>query len=176
MAPTRRHRVGVIPSPLFYLKTEAVTFRNIVFKCKKHWTMVKVQKQDSSKCITPSSKPFRITEFSVPWLHSCLKKKVKQSRYTPWRRLGGEGYISNSFLTLTLDGGEWSASRPGRALALEKGPLVPIVGGWVGLRAGLDTGVTGKILCPCRESNLDRKVVQPVVRHYTAWATPASPS
>jgi hypothetical protein len=40
-------------------------------------------------------------------------------------------------------------------------------GVWVGLRAGLDTEVRGKILCPCRGSNLDRPVVQSVVRHYT---------
>jgi hypothetical protein len=31
-------------------------------------------------------------------------------------------------------------------------------GGWVGLRAGLDTEVGGKILCPCRGSNPDRPV------------------
>jgi hypothetical protein len=43
----------------------------------------------------------------------------------------------------------------------------------VGPRAGLDTGARGKILCPCRGSNPDRPVVQPVVRHYTAWANPA---
>jgi hypothetical protein len=42
------------------------------------------------------------------------------------------------------------------------------IGGWVGLRAGLDAGARGKILCPCRGSNLDRPIVQPVVRHYTA--------
>jgi hypothetical protein len=40
-------------------------------------------------------------------------------------------------------------------------------GGWVGLRAGLDTEVRGKILCPCQGSNPDRPVVQSVVRHYT---------
>jgi hypothetical protein len=34
----------------------------------------------------------------------------------------------------------------------------------VGLRVGLDTEARGKILCPCRGSNLDRPVVQPVVR------------
>jgi hypothetical protein len=39
-------------------------------------------------------------------------------------------------------------------------------GGWVGLRAGLDTD-GGKILCPCEGSNPDRPVVQSVVRHYT---------
>jgi hypothetical protein len=36
-------------------------------------------------------------------------------------------YSSYSFTTSALDGGEWSASRPGRALAPEKGPPVPIV-------------------------------------------------
>jgi hypothetical protein len=35
----------------------------------------------------------------------------------------------------------------------------------VGPRAGLDTEARGKILCPCRGSNPDRPVVQPVVRH-----------
>jgi hypothetical protein len=46
-------------------------------------------------------------------------------------------------------------------------------GGWEGPRAGLDTEDRRKILCPCRGSNLDRPVVQPVVRHYTAWVNPA---
>jgi hypothetical protein len=58
-----------------------------------------------------------------------VKIKVKQSRYTPWRRLGGEEYSSYSFTTSALDGGEGSASRPGRALPPEKGPPVPIVQG-----------------------------------------------
>jgi hypothetical protein len=46
-------------------------------------------------------------------------------------------------------------------------------GGWVGPRADLDTEDRGKILCPCRGSNPDHPIVQPVVRHYTAWANPA---
>jgi hypothetical protein len=33
----------------------------------------------------------------------------------------------------------------------------------VGPRAGLDTEARRKILCPCRRSNPDRPVVQPVV-------------
>jgi hypothetical protein len=36
--------------------------------------------------------------------------------------LGGEEYSSYSFMTSALDGGEWSASRPGRALPPGKGP------------------------------------------------------
>jgi hypothetical protein len=45
---------------------------------------------------------------------------------------GGEEYSSYSFTTSALDGGEWSASRPGRALPPGKGPPVPIgqEGGW----------------------------------------------
>jgi hypothetical protein len=89
-------------------------------------------------------------------------KKVKQSRYTPWRRLGGRGSIAptHSFTTSALDGGEWSALRPGRAL-----PPVPIV-----QRDGLAPDlvwtheVRGKFPCLCRGSNLDRPVVQSIAR------------
>jgi hypothetical protein len=36
-------------------------------------------------------------------------------------------YSSYSFMTSALDGGEWSASRPGLALAPGKGPPIPTV-------------------------------------------------
>jgi hypothetical protein len=41
-------------------------------------------------------------------------------------------YSSYSFITSSIDGGKWSASRPSRALALGKGPPVPILqeAGW----------------------------------------------
>jgi hypothetical protein len=45
-----------------------------------------------------------------------------------------EGISSNKNIsTPALDGGEWSASHPGRALSPGKGPPVPIVqeSGWV---------------------------------------------
>jgi hypothetical protein len=47
-------------------------------------------------------------------------------------RLGERRYNSYSFTTSALDGGEWSASRPGRALSPGKEPPVPIVqeAGW----------------------------------------------
>jgi hypothetical protein len=61
--------------------------------------------------------------------------------------LGGERkYSAYSFFTSALDGGEWSASRPGRALLPGKNPGTHWIGGWVGLRAGLDTEVEVKIL------------------------------
>jgi hypothetical protein len=40
---------------------------------------------------------------------------------------GGRRHSSYSFSTSELDGGKWSASRPGRALAPGKEPPVPIV-------------------------------------------------
>jgi hypothetical protein len=52
----------------------------------------------------------------------------------------------------------------------ERTPGTHYTRGWVGLRAGLDKEVRGKILCPCRGSNLDRPDVQSVARHYTDWA------
>jgi hypothetical protein len=42
------------------------------------------------------------------------------------KTLRGKGYGSYSFLTSALDGGEWSASRPGRALPPGKNSPVPI--------------------------------------------------
>jgi hypothetical protein len=66
--------------------------------------------------------------------------KVKLSRYTPWSRLGKRSYSSSSFLISAPDGGQWSASRPGRVLPQHKGsiPLTHWIGGWVGPRDGLD--------------------------------------
>jgi hypothetical protein len=84
--------------------------------------------------------------------------------------LGGERrYSSYSFTTSALDGGEWSASRRGRALPPGKGPPVLIVqeAGWAPEPVWTQR-LEQKILCPCRGSNPDRPVVQPVVRHYTA--------
>jgi hypothetical protein len=62
-----------------------------------------------------------------------LRKKVKA---VPLRsieaHLSDRRYSSYSFLTSALEGGEWSASRPGRALPRGKEPPVPTVqeAGW----------------------------------------------
>jgi hypothetical protein len=42
------------------------------------------------------------------------------------QRQGGENYSSYTVLTSALDGGEWSASRPDRALPPGKASSVPI--------------------------------------------------
>jgi hypothetical protein len=54
---------------------------------------------------------------------------VKQKSCPATRHGGTRGerrYSSYSFLTSVLDGGEWSLSRPGRALPPGKEPPIPI--------------------------------------------------
>jgi hypothetical protein len=56
-----------------------------------------------------------------------FNKKVKWFRYTSWMaHLGERRYSSYSFLTSALEGGKWSASRPGSALPPEKEPRYPL--------------------------------------------------
>jgi hypothetical protein len=90
---------------------------------------------------------------------------------------GGRMYNSYSFTTSALDGGEWSASRPGRALPPGKGPLVPIVqeAGWAPEPVWTQR-LEEKSFRLYRGSNLDRPFVQPVAKHYTDWATLAHKS
>jgi hypothetical protein len=61
-------------------------------------------------------------------------KNYVKGKAVPLHTYGGKGgmYSSYSFTTSQLDGGEWSTSRPGRALPPGKGPPVPIVqeAGW----------------------------------------------
>jgi hypothetical protein len=52
-----------------------------------------------------------------------------------------------------LDGGEWSASRPGRFNPTEREPATHRIGGWVGPRAGLNTRWREKL--PERNTNTD---------------------
>jgi hypothetical protein len=64
--------------------------------------------------------------------HPALRAKVKLSRYHHAGNNRQKKYSSYSFMTSTLDGGEWSVSHPGHALPPGKGPPVPIVqeDGW----------------------------------------------
>jgi hypothetical protein len=65
---------------------------------------------------------------------------------------------------------------PAALLPPEKGPPVPIVQetGWA--PEPVWTQARGKILFPRRGSTPYHPVVQPVVRHHTAWANPACPN
>jgi hypothetical protein len=53
---------------------------------------------------------------------------------------GMELYV-HAFFTSALDGGEWSASRPGSFIPREISRDIHWIGAWVGPRAGLDAVV-----------------------------------
>jgi hypothetical protein len=66
------------------------------------------------------------------------------------------------FLTSTLDGDEWSASRPSHFTLREIAPGTHWMEGWVSSRAGFHVMEKRKIPFLCRESKLDSSVAQPV--------------
>jgi hypothetical protein len=69
-------------------------------------------------------------------------------------------------LTSALDGGGWSASRPGRFNLWERAPSTHWKGGWVGFRAVQDAVMKRKIPSPRRESKPRTPIVQPVAQRY----------
>jgi hypothetical protein len=76
-------------------------------------------------------------------------------------------HAMKTFLSSVLDGGDWSASRPGRFTSSERAPGTHWIGGWMGPRTVLDVVVKRKIPSPRRESNPRTPIVQPVAQRYT---------
>jgi hypothetical protein len=83
------------------------------------------------------------------------------------KRIDGVEVKLHAFLTSTLDGVEWSASRPGRFISRERDHGTHWIGGWVGPRTLLDVAVNRKIPRPRRESNPRTLIVHPIARRYT---------
>jgi hypothetical protein len=99
-------------------------------------------------------------------------QKLKLSHYTPRRRLGLVGDIAPTLSRPRYqmrESGQCQA--PAALYPRGKDPGTHCTGGWMGLRAGLDTKAKWKILLPLPGIDLDRPVVQPVARRYTDWAT-----
>jgi hypothetical protein len=76
-------------------------------------------------------------------------------------------YSSTHSLTSALDGGEWSASHPGRFTPRERTRGTHWIGGWVGPRAVLDAVVKRKLPSPRLELNPRTPIDQPVAQRYT---------
>jgi hypothetical protein len=90
----------------------------------------------------------------------CVNTGVKGKKRCPATRhkgaWGERRYSSYSYLTLATRWGTVVSVTPWpRFIPGERTPGTHWIGGWVGLRAGLDTGARRKILCSCRGSNLD---------------------
>jgi hypothetical protein len=118
-----------------------------------------------------------VTVYRGPWRIGKKKKmvteKVKLSQCFNWAPRHGDvfrewKYSSTHSLTSVLDGGEWSASCPGRFTARERATGIHWIGGWGGPRAVLDA-VKRKIPSLRRESNPRTPSVQPVAQRYTDW-------
>jgi hypothetical protein len=85
----------------------------------------------------------------------------------PWRHMGGEEVQLLLILNLGTRWG-WVVSitpRP-RFTPGERTTGTHWIGGWVGPRAGLDAGLEEKTSAPAGDRT---PILQPVVRHYTAW-------
>jgi hypothetical protein len=67
-------------------------------------------------------------------------------------------YSSYSFLTLALDWVSGQRHAPAALYPRERTAGTHCTGGWVGLRAGLNTEARGKILCFCQGWNPGRPV------------------
>jgi hypothetical protein len=63
------------------------------------------------------------------------------------------------FLASALDGGEWSASRPGSFIPEERVPSTHWIKGWVGPIAGLDAVEKRTVSLPCQKSNPGRPAI-----------------
>jgi hypothetical protein len=79
--------------------------------------------------------------------------KIK-SKSVPLHRAGAKRmrrYNSYSLLTSALDGASGQPHAPTALYPRKMTPGTHWIGGWKGLRAGLDTEIRGKIICLCRE-------------------------
>jgi hypothetical protein len=86
--------------------------------------------------------------------------------------MGGVNVYIHIFLTSTLTGGEWSASRLCSFTPADRAPETHWIGGWMNPRAGLDDVEDRKFLTllGLKLRPLGR---QPVSSRYTDYAIPA---
>jgi hypothetical protein len=85
---------------------------------------------------------------------------------------GGMDVQIHIFLTSTLVGGEWSASRPARFTPGEKAPGTNLIRGWVASEPVWATW-RRENSWPYRDSNSDPSVVQPITSRYTDYSIQA---
>jgi hypothetical protein len=104
----------------------------------------------SMTCVSLSSVPTVGIHTTIHLGCTQVRVKVKLPLCFNWAPhnedvLGEWSYSATHSLTPALDGGEWSASRPGHFTPRERPPGTHWIGGWVGPRAVLDALVKRKI-------------------------------
>jgi hypothetical protein len=116
----------------------------------------------------------RVISFAQPpvWRTNLVDRQRLFIQYSrSYSRIGGVEVYLHTFLTSALDGGEWSASRPGLFTPRERASGTHWTGGWVGLRASLNAMVKRKKFpAPAGIRTPDYPVRSSAVYH---WAIPA---
>jgi hypothetical protein len=107
------------------------------------WIVLKWLRAGSNDSLTVSNEP---------------SLKVKLSRYRHVRAKGERIYSCYSFLTSALDGVSGQRQAPPALHPRNRTLGTHWIGGWMGLRADLDTETAGTILCLCRGSSPGRPV------------------
>jgi hypothetical protein len=98
------------------------------------------------------------------WTTVC-KSKVKLSRYRHAGVKGETKYSAYSFLNSTLAGMSGQRLSPAAIYPADRTPGIHCIEGWVGLRAGLGSEASEKILFLCRGSN----TADPVCSETLCW-------
>jgi len=122
------------------------------------------------RCPTTQCTYFRNALPSLFLMFNVLNSKVKLSPTIALQVAKGEMMYSSSFLTSALDG--VSGQRHALAALYPWGkdpPSTRWIGGWVGLRADLNTETKVKSFA---SAGFRTPFVQSVVRHYDGWVTP----
>jgi hypothetical protein len=157
---------------LFSLLNEAVDCRIATSPSDKNIIQLKITQHEFAKMMCKTRMPPVSVQSHYSVASNVSKgRHIKSSLTTRHGAWGERRYSSYSFSTSALDGGERSGSRPGRTLAPGKDPPVHIVqeAGWASKPVWTQR-LEEKSSHLCQGSNLDRPVVQPLVRHYTDWA------
>jgi hypothetical protein len=108
--------------------------------------------------------------------HYLVRVKVKLSLRFNWAPrhvvvLVEWRYSSTHSLISALDGGEWSALRPGRFTPTERVPDTHWIGGWEGPRASMD--VVARIKKSQPLSGIECRSSSPQPSRYTNWSAAA---
>jgi hypothetical protein len=147
----------------------------VSFETKSPWAVdsQSLRWSRNSPPVMETKQPLPCSLEPATWPHTEPSESTLHSHIllitTQWRHIGEWRHSSTHSLTLALDGGEWSASRPGHFAARERAPGTHWIGDWLGPRAGLDTVVEKKNHSLCRDSN--PPIIRPVVQRYTTELT-----
>jgi hypothetical protein len=141
---------------LSYQIFKLISWATSIIKCLPRWS---VGEKSSSSYIRFDA--FLASEYNEVFLGYQLGKVVQFCSTTPWRRIGEWRCSYTHSLILALDGGEWSASCPGRFTPREIAPGTHWIGGWVGSRAVLDTAVKKKFPAPAGNQTLEPRSSSP---------------